>query len=116
MGRRWPRIEKGDRLSRIGGGKAHALIGGELIRSLAIVSRGGHRQLQEARPGAQQMDGKHRGTGSTSAAREVQRWKEKRRKRVNFVDEDREKEEKEEKRAMCGQRKQQERKSNSKDR
>lgn len=33
------------------------------------------------------MDGKHRGTGSTSAAREVQRRKEKRRKIVNFAKE-----------------------------
>lgn len=47
VGRRWPRVEIGDRLSRIGRGKAHALIGGELIRSLAIVSRGGNRQLQK---------------------------------------------------------------------
>lgn len=78
MGRRWPRVETGDRLSRIGRGKAHALIGGELIRSAAIVSRGGNRQLQkQGRTGAQQMDGKHRGTGSTSAARKVQRGKEK---------------------------------------
>lgn len=40
------------------------------------------------------MDGKHRGTGSTSAAREVQRGKEKRRKRVNFAEEEWEEEEK----------------------
>lgn len=33
------------------------------------------------------MDGKHRGTGSASAAKEVQRGKEKRRKRVNFTEE-----------------------------
>lgn len=33
------------------------------------------------------MDGKHRGTGSTSAATKVQREKEKRRKRVNFAEE-----------------------------
>lgn len=39
------------------------------------------------------MDGKHRGTGSTSAVREVQRGKEKIRKRVNFAEEEREKEE-----------------------
>lgn len=35
------------------------------------------------------MDGKHRGTGSTSAVIEVQRGKEKRRKRVNFTQEER---------------------------
>lgn len=39
------------------------------------------------------MDSKHRGTGSTSAAREVQRGKEKRRRRVNFAEEQREGEE-----------------------
>lgn len=38
------------------------------------------------------MDGKHRGTGSTSAAKEVQRGKEKRRKRVSFAEDEREKE------------------------
>lgn len=32
------------------------------------------------------MDGKHRGTGSTSAAREVQRGKDKRRKIINFAE------------------------------
>lgn len=47
MGRRQPRVETGDRLSRIGGREAHALIGGELIRSLATISRGGDRQLQK---------------------------------------------------------------------
>lgn len=36
----------------------------------------------EARPGAQQMDGKHTGTGSTPAAKEAQRGKKK--KKVNF--------------------------------
>lgn len=46
VGRKWPRVETGDRLSRIGGGNAHALIGGELIRSWTIISRGGNRQLQ----------------------------------------------------------------------
>ncbi len=39
------------------------------------------------------MDGKHIGTGSRSAAIEVQRGKEKRRKRVNFAEEDRKQEE-----------------------
>lgn len=39
------------------------------------------------------MDGKHRGTGSTSAVIEVQRGKEKRRKRVNFTEEEREEKE-----------------------
>lgn len=47
MGRRRPRVETGDRLSRIGRGKAHALIGGELVRSCVIVSRGGNGQLQK---------------------------------------------------------------------
>lgn len=47
VGGRRPRVETGDRLSRIGWGKGHALIGGELIRSLAIVSRGRNRQLQK---------------------------------------------------------------------
>lgn len=47
VGRRWPRVKTGDRLSRIGRGETHALIGGELIRSLAIKSRGGNRQLQK---------------------------------------------------------------------
>lgn len=37
----------------------------------------------EARPGAQQMDGKHTGTGSTPAAKEAQRGK-KKKKKVNF--------------------------------
>lgn len=60
----------------------------------------------EARPGAQQMDGKHRGTGSASAAREVQRGKEKRRKRVNFAEKEREGE----RESDAGQRKQWERK------
>lgn len=46
VGRRRPRVETGDRLSRIGRGKAHALIGGELIGSRAIVSRGGKLQKQ----------------------------------------------------------------------
>ena len=47
MGGRWPRFEAGERLSRIGRGKAHALIGGELVRSRIIVSRGGNGQLQK---------------------------------------------------------------------
>lgn len=37
----------------------------------------------EARPGAQQMDGKHTGTGSTPAAKEAQRGK-KKKKKVNL--------------------------------
>lgn len=37
-------------LSRIGRGEAHALIGGELIRGLAIISSLGNRQLQKHRP------------------------------------------------------------------
>lgn len=92
MGGRRPRVETGDRLSRIGGGKAHALIGGELVRSCVIVSRRGNGQLQKQRQSARRMDGKHRGTGSTSAAREVQREGEKRRKRVSFAEEEGEKE------------------------
>lgn len=36
-------------LSRIGRGEAHALIGGELVRSLAIISRLGNIQLQKHR-------------------------------------------------------------------
>lgn len=75
MGRRWPRVDTGNRLSRIGRGKAHALIGGQFIRSWIIISRGG--KLKKQGPGAQQMDGKHRGTGSASAAKEAQRGKEK---------------------------------------
>lgn len=46
VGSKWPRVETGDRLSRIAGGNAHALIGGEFIRSWTIISRGGNRQLQ----------------------------------------------------------------------
>lgn len=92
MGRRRPRVKTGDRLSRSGRGKAHALIGGELIRSCVIVSRGGNGQLQKQGQVHSGWNGKHRGTGSTSAAREVERGKEKRRKRVNFAEEEREKE------------------------
>lgn len=77
VGRRRPRVETRDRLSRIGRGKAHALIGGKLIGGLAIVSRRRHRQLQKQRPGAQQMDGKHRGTGSAiGSQRSAERGKE----------------------------------------
>jgi len=76
VSRRRPRVETGERLSRIGRGKAHASIGGELLRSRVIVSRGGNGALQKQRPGAQQTDGKHRGTGSASAASEVQRERE----------------------------------------
>lgn len=49
-------------LSRIGRGEAHALIGGELVRSLAIISRLGNRQLQKRRPADErqaQRDRKH---------------------------------------------------------
>lgn len=81
VGRGRPRVETGDRLSRIGRGKAHALIGGKIVRSLAIVSRGGHRQLQKQRPGAQQMDGKHRRTGSTIGSQEESREREGRREK-----------------------------------
>lgn len=45
------------------------------------------------------MDGKHRGTGSTSAAREVHRGKENRGKRVNIVEEEEEEEGEKEERA-----------------
>lgn len=84
VGRRWPRVETGDRQSRIGRGEAHALFGGQLVRSLAIISRGVNRQLQKQ---GQQMDSKRTGTGSTSAATVTQTKKEKRRKRVNFAEE-----------------------------
>lgn len=91
VGRRWPRVETGDRLSRIGRGEVHALIGGKLIRSLAIISRGGNRQLQKQGQVHSRWTAS-RGTGSTSAATEVQRRKEKRRKRVNFAEEEGEEE------------------------
>lgn len=90
VGRRWPRVETGDRLSRIGRGEVHARIGGKLIRSLAIISRGGNRQLQKQGQVHSRWTAS-RGTGSTSAATEVQRRKEKRRKRVNFAEEGEEK-------------------------
>lgn len=90
VGRRWPRVETGDRLSRIGRGEVHALIGGKLIRSLATISRGGNRQLQKQGQVHSRWTAS-RGTGSTSAATEVQRGKEKRRKRVNFAEEGEEK-------------------------
>lgn len=48
-----PRVETGDRLSRVGRRKVHALIGGELLRGGAIVSRGGSGQLQEQSRGAE---------------------------------------------------------------
>lgn len=86
-GRRHPRVETGDRLSRFGRGKAHALTGGELIRRLAIVSRRGNRQLQKQGRVHSRCTAS-RGTGSTSAATEVQRGKEKRRKRVNCAEEE----------------------------
>lgn len=47
VGRRWPRVKTGERLSRIGRGEIHALIGGKLVRGLAIKSRGRNRQLQK---------------------------------------------------------------------
>ncbi|TNN50962.1 hypothetical protein EYF80_038835 [Liparis tanakae] len=73
VSRRRPRVKTGERLSRIGRGEAHAPSGGELLRSRVIVSRGGNGELRKQRPGAQQTDGKHRGTGSASAASEEQR-------------------------------------------
>lgn len=77
MGRRQPRVETMDRLSRIGRGKAHALIGGEPIRSLTIVSRGGNRQLQK------QGQVHSRWTASTEgqeAHQQAERGRERRRK------------------------------------
>lgn len=62
VGRRGTRVETRDMLSRIGRGEAHALIGGELVRSLAIISRLGNRQLQKHRPADErqaQGDRKH---------------------------------------------------------
>lgn len=50
VGRRGTRVETRDMLSRSRRGEAHALIGGELVRSLAIISRLGNRQLQKHRP------------------------------------------------------------------
>lgn len=49
-GRRGTRVETRHMLSTSGRGEAHALIGGELVRSLAIISRLGNRQLQKHRP------------------------------------------------------------------
>lgn len=62
VGRRGTRVETRDMLSRIGRRKTHALIGGELVRSLAIISRLGNRQLQKHRPADErqaQRDRKH---------------------------------------------------------
>lgn len=77
--RRWPRVETGHILSGIGRGEAHALIGGELARSLAIKSSGGNRQLQKQRP---KMNGS---TEGMSAATSLEREGEKQGKRVNFA-------------------------------
>lgn len=54
----------------------------------------------EARPGAQQMDGKHTGTGSTPAAKEAQRGKKK--KKVNFFFQNQRQVEGRGKNQMCG--------------
>lgn len=62
VGRRGTRVETRDMLSRIGRRKTHALIGGELVRSVAIISRLGNRQLQKHRPADErqaQRDRKH---------------------------------------------------------
>lgn len=66
-----PRTDTGEWLSRIDKGKAHALIGGELIRSCAIIGR----KLQKQKPGyaaerrQAQKDRKHI-TSQTSTERE----------------------------------------------
>ena len=89
MGGRQPRVETGDRLSRSGRGKAHALIGGELVRSCVIVSRGANGQLQkQGQARTAQRDRKH--IGSQRSARESERRKEG--KRVNFTEEESEEE------------------------
>lgn len=80
VGRRGTRVETRDMLSRIGRGEAHALIGGELVRSLAIISRLGNRQLQKHRPADErqaQRDRKH--TNHRNAERKGEK------KGVNFA-------------------------------
>lgn len=84
MGRRWPRVETRDRLSRSGRGKAHDLIGGELIRSWTIVSRGGNGQLQKQ---GQMHSGRTVSTEWQEAHQQPEKCregKEKRRKRVSL--------------------------------
>lgn len=93
VGRRRPRVGPGHRLSRIRRGDAHALIGGEFIRSCTIVSRGGELRKQG-------QEEHSRWTASTegqeaAAAKEAQRGNKKREKRVNFSKEDKDWEERE---------------------
>lgn len=83
-GRRWPGVKTGERLSRIGRGEIHALIGGKLVRGLAIVSSGRKRQLQKQGRVHSRWTASTEGTGSASAATEERRRKEKRRTRVNL--------------------------------
>lgn len=86
-GRRWPGVKTGERLSRIGRGEIHALIGGKLVRGLAIVSSGRNRQLQKQGRVHSRWTASTEGAGSASAATEQRRRKEKRRTRVNLVQE-----------------------------